>query len=103
MIEVLLYSCLFFNIHLRDEHDFGDFPDYLGYAEAKWNCDGKWIGSHTRNSSLNESAGKNGILRPQRHMILKIKIMRRHKNECLLFLILRLNESILIKGIKQVI
>ena len=58
MIEVLLYSCLFFNIHLRDEHDFRDFPDYLGFAEAMWNCDGKWVGSHTRNSSLNKSAGK---------------------------------------------
>ena len=102
MIEILLYSCLFFNYHLRDEYDFGDFPDYLGFAEATWNCDGKWVGSHTRNSSLNELAEKKGILRPQRHMILKIKIMRRHKNECLLFLILRLNESILTKGMKSI-
>ena len=100
MIEILPYSSIFFNFHLHDEHDFGSFPIYVGFAEAIWTCDGKWVGSNIRNSSLNEYAGKKGILSPQRHIILKIKIMRRHKNEYLLFLTLRLNESILIRGIK---
>ena len=65
MIEILLFSSLFFsslffNYHLHDEHDFGSFPIYVGFAEGIWTCDGKWVGSNTRNSSLNESAGKKG-------------------------------------------
>ena len=58
MIEILPYSSIFFNFHLHDEHDFGSFPIYVGFAEAIWTCDGKWVGSNIRNSSLNEYAGK---------------------------------------------
>ena len=66
MIEILPYSSIFFNFHLHDEHDFGSFPIYVGFAEAIWTCDGKWVGSNIRNSSLNEYAGKKGILSPQK-------------------------------------
>ena len=58
MIEILPCSSIFFNFHLHDEHDFGSFPIYVGFAEAIWTCDGKWVGSNIRNSSLNEYAGK---------------------------------------------
>ena len=44
MIEILSYSSIFFNFHLHDEHDFGSFPIYVGFAEAIWTCDGKWVG-----------------------------------------------------------
>ncbi len=98
MIEIPPYISIFFNFHLHDEHDFGSFPIYVGFAEAIWTCDGGRV-KHSKQLTQ-RVRWKKGILSPQRDIILKIKIMRRHKNEYLLFLTLWLNESILIRGIK---
>ena len=39
MIEIPPYIFIFFNFHLHDEHDFGSFPIYVGFAEAIWTCE----------------------------------------------------------------